>query len=176
MQPDHTLSSRSNSQGKRWHVVHTKPMQEFRAKENLLNQGFEVFLPTITVERRKHGQRKTLIEALFSRYIFVQFDEEADPWHRIRNTLGVSALVRIGSQPARISDAMMAVLKAQDSAALPLFKCGDPIHIISGPLRGLEAVYEQKDGAHRAMILIDLLNKTQRVAVPLDAVVAGHYY
>jgi len=30
----------------KWHVIHTKVREEFRALENLQNQGFEVFLPT----------------------------------------------------------------------------------------------------------------------------------
>jgi hypothetical protein len=32
-----------------WHVVHTKPSAEARALENLERQGFEVFLPMITL-------------------------------------------------------------------------------------------------------------------------------
>jgi transcriptional antiterminator RfaH len=30
----------------KWHVIHTKVREEFRALENLQAQGFEVFLPT----------------------------------------------------------------------------------------------------------------------------------
>ena len=33
-----------------WHVVQSKPRMEQRAKENLENQGFEVFLPMLDIQ------------------------------------------------------------------------------------------------------------------------------
>jgi hypothetical protein len=35
----------------KWHVIHTKVREEFRALENLQAQGFEVFLPTCQVQK-----------------------------------------------------------------------------------------------------------------------------
>ncbi len=35
----------------KWHVIHTKIIEEFRALENLQAQGFEVFLPTCQVKK-----------------------------------------------------------------------------------------------------------------------------
>jgi len=153
-----------------WHVVYTKPRQEFRALENLQNQGFEAFLPTLEVERRQRSKVQTVVEALFSRYVFVRFNEHADPWHRIRNTLGVSGLLKIGTEPARISDAIVQALKNQCIAPVELYQSGDAVHIVSGPLQGLVGIFEQKDGQQRAMILIDMLNKTQRIGLPLDVI------
>jgi transcriptional antiterminator RfaH len=37
----------------KWHVIHTKGGEEFRALENLQNQGFEVFLPTFQVKKKQ---------------------------------------------------------------------------------------------------------------------------
>jgi hypothetical protein len=35
----------------KWHVIHTKVREGFRALENLQSQGFEVFLPTCRVQK-----------------------------------------------------------------------------------------------------------------------------
>lgn len=36
-----------------WYLVWTKPRQEQRAKEQLMNQGVEVFLPAVSTHRIK---------------------------------------------------------------------------------------------------------------------------
>jgi transcriptional antiterminator RfaH len=36
----------------KWHVIHTKVREEFRALENLQAQGFEVFLPNCEVQEK----------------------------------------------------------------------------------------------------------------------------
>lgn len=35
----------------KWHVIHAKVREEFRAFENLQNQGLEIFLPTCRVQK-----------------------------------------------------------------------------------------------------------------------------
>jgi transcriptional antiterminator RfaH len=53
-----------------WYVVHTKPKQEFRAQENLQNQGFETYLPTIK-KQYVRGQKIDLKSTpLFSKISF----------------------------------------------------------------------------------------------------------
>jgi hypothetical protein len=50
------LNPASEFHGLSWHLVHTKPKGEARALENLERQGFEVFLPIITLKKIKTGQ------------------------------------------------------------------------------------------------------------------------
>lgn len=40
--------------------------------------------------------------------------------------------------------------------------------IVSGPLRGLEGIYQQPDGELRAMVLIELLNKQHRIITDMQ--------
>jgi transcriptional antiterminator RfaH len=156
-----------------WHIVYTKPRQELRALQQLQQQQFEVFLPTIAVERRQRGRLLVVDEALFSRYLFIRFDHNRAPWHRIRNTLGVSSLLTIGTEPAQISDAMVQSLMQRTQAPLALYQQGDPVHVVDGPFSGLEGIFAHKDGEMRAMVLIELLNKTQRLILPMEAIAPG---
>jgi len=70
-----------------WYVVHTKPRQEARALENLQNQGFNCFLPTMQVQKLRNQKVQTITEPMFSRYLFIQLDDppktgrpSAQPW------------------------------------------------------------------------------------------------
>lgn len=148
-----------------WYVVHTKPRQEFRAEENLVAQGFEVFLPRVLVERKRRNRLISVEEALFPRYLFIRFDPSVDPWHLIRCTLGVSNLVRIGIQPASIPATIIENLKDLKTTFIGRFQAGDKIVVSDGPFKGFDGIYMEEDGEQRAMILIDFLNKTQRIRV-----------
>lgn len=155
----------NHAAAKVWHVVHCKPRQEFRAMDNLVAQGFEVFLPRVLIERKRRNRIVTVEEALFPRYLFVRFDPSADPWHVIRNTLGVSSLVRVGMQPACVPDLIISELQGLATPLIGRFQPGDRIVVSEGPFVGFEGVYMEADGERRAMILIEFLNKSQRIRV-----------
>ncbi len=44
-----------------WYAIHAKPKQEQRALENLERQGFEAWLPLITVEKLRRGRLTEVI-------------------------------------------------------------------------------------------------------------------
>ena len=66
-----------------WYVIHTKVREEFRALENLQNQGFEVFLPTCQVHKKLQGKIKLATEQLFSRYLFIRLSDVSSNWFPI---------------------------------------------------------------------------------------------
>ena len=152
-----------------WYVIHTKPRQEQRAMENLQQQSFEVYLPLVKSEKLQRGKLVTIQEPLFKRYLFVCFDAERSPWHVIRNTFGVSELVRMGGQLARVPVAIIDRLKQFEITPQALFNSGETLRVTDGPFQNLEVVFDMQDGDSRAIVLIELLNKTQRVAVNLNS-------
>jgi transcriptional antiterminator RfaH len=152
-----------------WYVIYTKPRQEFRALENLQQQSFEAFLPLHQSERLQRGKLQLVEEPLFKRYLFVRFDASHSPWHVIRNTLGVSELVRTGGQPARVPATLIQTLMQVQASPQSLFQHGETLRVTDGPFRDLQAVFEMQDGDHRAIVLIELLNKMQKISVSLNA-------
>ena len=58
----------------KWYVIHTKVREEFKAFENLQNQGFEVFYPLARL-KKVMGKIKLAIEPLLSCYLFIRFSE-----------------------------------------------------------------------------------------------------
>lgn len=152
-----------------WYVIYTRPRQEFRALENLQQQSFQAFLPLHQSERLHRGKLQLVEEPLFKRYLFVRFDATHSPWHVIRNTLGVSDLVRTGGQPTKVPAALIEALMQVQTSPQSLFKRGETLRVTDGPFRDLQAVFEMQDGDHRAIVLIELLNKVQKIAVNLNA-------
>ena len=57
--------------------------------ENLIAQGFEVFLPMCEVERSLRGKLILSSEPLFARYLFVRATQMAN-WAAVRSTRGVA--------------------------------------------------------------------------------------
>ena len=147
-----------------WHVVHTKPRAEARALENLERQGFEVFLPMITLQKVRRAKLTNVTEPIFSRYLFLRTTQGMEDLSVVRSTLGVSQLVRFGSEPAKVPHAWVEAMRLQPSIEETLLKSGDKVLIAEGMLKGLEAVYMQPDGELRAMVLIDLLSKPHLIS------------
>ena len=149
-----------------WYAVHSRPKQEQRALENLQNQGYEAWLPLITLEKLRRGRVTEVVEPMFSRYLFIRLDMEHTNWTPIRSTLGVSSLVSFGNRPAPMSDDLINALRNMpERAPEKLLQQGQAVRMIDGPLKGLDAVYQQSDGELRAMVLVDLMSKKHLVSV-----------
>ena len=152
-----------------WYAIHSKPRQEERALENLQRQGFEAWLPLLTVEKVLRSKLVQVVEPMFSRYLFIRLDTEQTNWSPIRSTLGVSKLVSFGNRPAVVADELIEALQQlPEQAPQRLIQPGQQVKIVSGPLRGLEGIYQQPDGELRAMVLIELLNKQHRIVTDMQ--------
>ncbi len=153
-----------------WYVVHTKPRQEGRALENLQNQGFTCFLPTMQVQKLRNQRVQVVTEPMFSRYLFIQLDDQTQNWGPIRSTLGVSKLVSFGPQPAKVPPEFVAFLKEAPPETLErMFAPGDTVQVAAGPLQGLQGKYLAHDGETRAFVLIELLGQPQKIAMAVEA-------
>lgn len=147
-----------------WHVVHTKPRAEARALENLERQGFEVYLPMITLQKVRRAKLASITEPMFSRYLFLRTTPRMEDLSVVRSTLGVSQLVRFGTVPAKVPHAWVEAMRVQPAVQETLHKPGDKVLLADGMLKGLEAVYMHTDGEMRAMVLIDLLSKPHLIS------------
>jgi transcriptional antiterminator RfaH len=157
---------KAKDQAMLWYAVHSRPKQEHRALENLQNQGYEAWLPMITLEKLRRGRVTEVVEPMFSRYLFIRLDMEHTNWTPIRSTLGVSRLVSFGNRPAPIADVLIQTLRNMpERPPEKLLQPGQAVRVIEGPLKGLEAVYHQTDGELRAMVLVDLMSKQHLVSV-----------
>ena len=161
-------STDNQSPQKSWYLVYTKPRQEALAQANLERQDYGVYLPKVRLMCRRRGKQEAVVEPLFPRYLFIHLDTQSDNWGPIRSTFGVASLVRFGSEPAQVSDELVAHLKAQEGQdglhewAEPNLKVGDRVRVAEGPLKGVEGILLARSGQERVMLLLEMLGKEVR--------------
>jgi transcriptional antiterminator RfaH len=161
---------------RRWYVVCCKPRQELVAQENLRRQGFEVYLPRIKVRQRRRDRWVESVQVLFPRYLFVHVDRGAQSTASIRSTRGAVGLVRFGGEPAMAPNRVIDAIIDREDAGLddelqPAFQSGDPVRMLEGPFAGMDGIFASADGEKRAVLLIELLGKTNRVRVDRDWII-----
>ena len=157
----------------KWFLVYTKAREEERAKKNLENQGFEIFLPMISYA--KENQPKSfLLKPMFPRYLFIRINAERDNWAPIKSTRGVSHLVIFGDILAEVPNFVVKFLKtkvdkhdiAKQKVIRKKFQKGDKLVIKKGVLQGNEATFFSTTGKERVRILLQLMNKLIITEVP----------
>lgn len=163
----------------KWYLIHTKPKEESRACENLINQGFDIFLPWLQTYRLKKGKQVKAVEPLFPRYLFIALDQTISQWYKIRSTRGVTDFVRFSEMPTEVPAFIVDDLKNQaDNEGLidqtdtnpHLFRSGDRVRITSGSFNGWDAIVREQEGDQRVILLITMLGRQQKLKLPLSAV------
>ncbi len=154
-----------------WYVVMTKVRQEQLASDNLVRQGYVVYLPRLKILRRLRGRQQAKLEPLFPRYLFVQPGSNAHSIAPVRSTLGVTGVVRFGQTPAILGAQTLHSLRAFEAeqnaapdAAISPIQCGRRVRVAEGPLTGMEGLVSVV--AHeRVVILMHLLGEETRVSL-----------
>jgi transcriptional antiterminator RfaH len=163
----------SSTSQPRWYVIQCKPRQDRRALENLQRQGYSCYLPTLKVEKLRHGRKLDVQEALFPGYLFIQLDTIRDNWSPIRSTRGVSQIVRVREQPLPVCNEVVDLIRqrlAREELPVPCFRPGERVLITEGCFAQLEAIFVAGDGAERVMLLLSILQREQTLSFPLSGV------
>jgi transcriptional antiterminator RfaH len=165
---------------KQWFAAHTQPQKEMVARQNLLAQGFEVYLPQYKRTRRHARKVETILSPLFPRYLFVGLDLDLDRWRSVNSTRGISYLLMTNDKPVSVPCDIVASLKSQenDQGLLPVeslihFMKGDLIRIVDGVFSGYTAVFEKMDEKQRVSLLLSFLGRETKVVLPAYAVEAA---
>ena len=154
-----------------WYLVYCKPRQESVARENLLRQGYQTYLPVMRDVRRRQGKRVPLIAPMFPRYLFIHLNRQTDNWAPIRSTLGVVSIVRFGRAAARVPDDLITLLRSREDLQgiqiLPAegYKPGSRVRITQGGFAGYEGIFQVASGRDRVTVLLDVLGRKARTTV-----------
>jgi len=157
-----------------WYVCQTKPRQESLAVRKLEEQGYEVFLPKLTLWQKKKDHWCRTEKVMFPRYAFVSCASRKQSIAPIRSTPGVTGLVSFGNTPATLDqhvlDAIRAIADEQSrpppEQSLP-FKIGETVSVADGPLKGLSGIVSNV-ARERVVVLLTLLGREKPIAVPAD--------
>ena len=162
-----------------WYAVYTHAHAEMKSAINLMQQGFDIYLPQIQKTRR-HARRTEIIKApLFPRYLFINMDVEIERWQAVHSTVGVKSLVCFGERPATISEDVIRDIRTCENERgcvvlhknNPLNK-GDKVRMLHGPFYNSLGLVEGLSDNDRIFILLDILGRQVKTSVPIEAVSA----
>jgi transcriptional antiterminator RfaH len=154
---------------KKWYLIKTKPRQEKKAKQNLENQGYEVFCPIAKINDK--------LVVLFPGYLFVQLNNKTQNWAPINSTKGVSHFVKFGSNFAKVPTSVITFIKtnkpitADKYENLNKFKPGDKVQISVGPFRNYMAIFKCHKPDERVILLLNLLGCEQSLSIKKESVI-----
>lgn len=156
----------------RWYVIQCKPRQDVRALDNLVRQGFQCYLPTLSQERLRNGRKMAAKEPLFPGYLFIQLHVGGENWAPIRSTRGVSQMVRVRDRPLPVGNEIVELIRQRlaTQRPRPCLQSGERVVITDGCFAQLEAIFIATDGEHRATLLLNILQQEQRLSFPLSIV------
>lgn len=155
-----------------WYALQHKPAQGDRALAHLQNQDIACFYPKVQVEKIKAGKRTQKLEPLFPGYLFINLEQTDPAWAKLRSTRGVLRIVSFANKPAAIADGVIQHIKDSLGSVVQHggLKCGEAVQLSEGPFEGINAVFQAYDGEERAIVLINFMQKQQRVKVPVSAI------
>jgi transcriptional antiterminator RfaH len=154
----------------RWYVIQCRPRQELRALENLERQSFACYLPTVTVEKLRHGSKREIQEALFPGYLFISLDEATDNWHPVHSTRGVVQIVRFQESPAPMPERVVEEIRQRLTSQrprIPYLQAGDRVRIVKGAFSNVEAMFVASDGGDRVLLLMSILRREHTLGFPV---------
>lgn len=154
-----------------WYVVLSKPRCETIARENLVRQGYAVYLPRLKVLKRSRGRQETKLEPLFPRYLFVQPSLSEQSISPVLSTHGVTTLVRFGFTLAVLQPETFSKLREFEAwqsegnlGVVSPFQPGIKVTVTDGPLVGLEGLIFCTS-QEKIVVLMRILGKDTPVSI-----------
>lgn len=162
---------------RQWYVVHSKPRKEAFAEFILRQKGIEVFFPRLRLPGSPRRRRQTV--PLFPNYLFVKIQVFSEEYHYVTWSPGVNRLVSFNSFPIPLNTDVVAFLMDQSTdegtiTARSNLMSGQEVQINGGPFDGLIGIIQNPpDAKGRVKLLLNLLSREVKVAVPLQFINSG---
>ena len=171
------MAHKSVDKDTRWFVVQTRVNQEAKAARNLVQQGYQIYMPQYR-KRRRHARRVDVVSRpLYPRYLFVAFDPSSKGWRAINSTLGVSNIISVGDKPAEIDVTIVNAIRGLENSEgvveldpLSDLLPGDQVEVVEGAFTTRMGLYQGLSDSQRVIILLDMLGQKVRVALDRNAI------
>jgi transcription antitermination factor NusG len=157
-----------------WYPLYTKSRYEKKTYQNLLDSGYEAFLPLKKSLHQWSDRKKFVDMPLFSSYVFVRI-----PKTKLYDVLQVNGVVRyiyFNNKPAIARDYEIEVIKKLLNEGTEIevvngkIEEGTPITITTGLFLGYDGIIKYTK-SNKLIIEIESLNKTLLITIDKNQVV-----
>jgi len=170
---------------RRWYAIHTHSGQESHVKKNLLVMAEQshlidlmtnVLVPMEEVAEIKSGQKKVSKRKFFPGYVLVQLPEHpernAELWHLIKNTPGVTGFIGSRTVPVPLEDAevngILEEIRGERERPKPKvkFEHGERVKIIDGPFSNfMGSIDEMNLERGKLKVMVEIFERLTSVEV-----------
>lgn len=154
-----------------WFLAYTRPRLEAVALTNLLQQGFNGYLPLYKRLKKTASASHAVFEPLFPRYVFFRPSHVNQSIGSVRSTRGVGHVVSFGHVPAVIRPDTLRVIRqleqarnAADVAELRALRPGTAVGFSDPAFAGLEGLVKSVS-SQRVSVLLEMMGRPQVVTV-----------
>lgn len=156
-----------------WYALRVLSNHEKPVSAALMQRDYSEFLPMYRARRRWSDRYQDVDVPLFPGYVFCRLN--------VNNRLpvlmvpGVMHIVGIGKVPLPVEEQEIASIQAVVSSGIllqpcPFLKVGQTVRIEEGPLRNVQGILTEFDGAQKLILSITLLQRSLAVSIPRHAV------
>jgi len=157
----------------KWYAIFVETGQEenFERLINVLypDENIEILIPKRKLIERRQGKVYEITKKLFPGYVLVKTVMNTDVYYKLSGLPRVYGVLKDESEPVPIRDEEMAVILALTAEGETIgfsevYKEGERIVVISGPLKGLEGIIERFDARKkRVKVRIQFLGREKRI-------------
>jgi transcriptional antiterminator RfaH len=148
----------------KWFAIYTRSRNEKKVVTELLEQGFQAWVPLHKTMRQWSDRKKMVEVPLFNSYVFIHTTPS-----KIRTVIsmidGAVYVVSFSGQPAVIPDKQIEDLtlllnsSEKFEVSFDEFEQGDHVEVVKGSLKGLQGLFVKYKGQNRVLMHIDAINQ-----------------
>ncbi len=157
----------------KWYALFVETGQEERLKQ-LINtvypdEDIKILIPKRKLKERRQGKTHEVVKKLFPGYVLIKTVMAINMYYRLSKLPMVYSILKDECEPVPIRDEEMAVILALTSEGdtigfSEVYREGDRITVVSGPLKGLEGIIEKFDARKkRIKVRIRFMGKERRI-------------
>jgi transcription antitermination factor NusG len=157
-----------------WYALWTHSHCEQLVNDQLEQQGFKPFLPTVDVWSRRRGTRRLMKAPMFPGYLFLRHRMDKESYVRLQRVRGLAKVLgerwdRLAEIPESEMNPVHAAVAAKCRVLpFPYLREGQRARVVHGPLTGIEGILVESRPDRGLLVLsVHLLQRS--VAMCVDA-------
>jgi len=151
-----------------WFVLRTKPRNEFKVYDQIIQKQIEVFLPSVDTLRIWSDRRKKISVPLFPSYIFI-YGDESERRNAISETIGAMGYLMYRRRPAiitqnEINNIKISLMEPERVRIEEIqITKGDLVEVSHGPFKGMTGIISELRGTYKLVVNITELSASLNI-------------
>jgi len=154
----------------KWYAVQTMPRHEKKVSQDLTAKAIECFLPTVTTVRQWSDRKRSIVEPLFTGYLFARLAPDSPDRITLLRSIGVVGLVGtrgvgVPIPENEIRSIQQIVASRAGYASHPFLNVGKRVRVRGGAFDGLEGILQSVNGDESLVVSVELIRRSMSLTI-----------